>query len=425
VNEALRWTATAEGAAAPHEADRDATAGAGAANPPVRACILVVDDNADMRECLTRVLSPSFDVTVAEDRQAALDLVNAERSFELVLTDVMMPRLGGFGLLRALREDPRTRPMPVLLLSARAGEEASVEGLEAGADDHLIKPFAARELIARTRSALELARMRNEVAARRALELHLQQAIQARDEFLSIASHELRTPLTPLRLQVGALAQQADAVAKDASASAWLHKRLDKVRRNTERLTRLVDELLELSRVVSGRIPITLEDVDLAAVVRVVVRHFEDIGAVAESGSDVRVHLPGPVEGRWDALRLEQVVANLLSNALKYGTATPIDISLESDGRLASLIISDGGIGIPEDAHERIFERFERAAAARHYGGFGVGLYVARRILEQLGGTIRVKSAPGAGATFTATLPVAGPSPAGCAGESETVSGLH
>lgn len=405
VDEARRWTSS-EGASPGQEQTNAATT--------ERPRILVVDDNADMREYLDRVLTPSFEVVTAMDGQAALDLVHARDRFELVLTDVMMPRLGGFGLLRALREDPRTRTIPVVILSARAGEEASVEGLEAGADDYLVKPFSTRELVARTRSAIALSRMREEVATLQAIETSLKQSIRARDEFLSIASHELRTPLTPLQIQISTLERHANGIAKDADAAAWLKKRLDNVRRQSERLNRLVDDLLDLSGVVSGEIALQLGDVDLVAIVHDVVKHFETTGAVRRSGCEVRVHAATPVVGCWDRDRLEQLTASLVSNALKYGAGSPIDIAVTEEGRIASLAVADRGIGISSDAQSRIFERFERferATSARHYGGFGAGLYVARQVAQALGGSIEIESALGAGATFRVSLPLDGPLP--------------
>ncbi|MFP2934879.1 response regulator, partial [Pyxidicoccus sp. 3LG] len=155
----------------------------------------------------------------------------------------MMPRLGGFGLLKALREEPRTRTLPVIMLSARAGEEASVEGLEAGADDYLVKPFSARELVARTRSALELSWMRGEVTKHEVTEAHLREAVRARDEFLSVASHELKTPLTAFRLQL-------ELIERNLGPEARTHvgNRILSAGRQVGRLSALVENLLDVSQ---------------------------------------------------------------------------------------------------------------------------------------------------------------------------------
>ncbi len=158
VEEALRWLpeeSSAHGVDVESQTDPEPDA----ALPSDRPLILLADDNADMRNYVRRLLAPRYEVHFVPDGQAALDAARRRRP-ALVLSDVMMPRLDGFGLLRALREDPELRDVPVILLSARAGEAPKVEGLEAGADDYLVKPFSARELLARVAAALELARMR-------------------------------------------------------------------------------------------------------------------------------------------------------------------------------------------------------------------------------------------------------------------------
>ncbi|WP_395015436.1 response regulator [Dongia sp.] len=163
VEEALRWLPASEVGAVPTDRAEDAALPlhAGSAGP---ARILVADDNADMRAYIARLLGQRWQVETVADGAAALDAIRRERP-DLVLTDVMMPKLGGFELLRSLRDDPHSRDLPVIVLSARAGEEARVEGLDAGADDYLTKPFSARELIARVNANLELARVRQAATA--------------------------------------------------------------------------------------------------------------------------------------------------------------------------------------------------------------------------------------------------------------------
>jgi signal transduction histidine kinase len=143
--------------------------------------------------------------------------------------------------------------------------------------------------------------------------------------------------------------------------------------------------------------------VDLVAVVSEVVDRFSE--TAARTGSRVDVHAGGPLVGRWDRSRLDQVVANLLGNALKFGEGRPIRIAVtRGDGR-AELVVEDHGIGIPPERLPHIFERFERAVPSRHYGGFGLGLYIVRSLIEALGGTVRVDSTPGVGSRFTVVLP--------------------
>ena len=182
--------------------------------------VLVVDDNADLRGYLRTILESHFEVFVAADGMDALQQLRA-REVDVVVSDVMMPRLGGFGLLRELRADPRLQAVPFILLSARAGEEAAVEGLEAGADDYLIKPFSARELLARVQTQRTMSQLRAEAATLLAREAALKQALQERDDFLSVASHELKTPLAGMQLQLGASNPISPAMKGRSWTNGW------------------------------------------------------------------------------------------------------------------------------------------------------------------------------------------------------------
>jgi signal transduction histidine kinase len=231
-----------------------------------------------------------------------------------------------------------------------------------------------------------------------------QAALRAREEFLSIASHELRTPVSALVLQLEALRRGAGHLSTEQ-----LLTRTETARRGTQRLQRLVEVLLDVSR--SSYEPmelrLELEQVDLAALAREVAGRFAEQFALA--GCELRVNAPEPVVGRWDALRLEQVVTNLLSNAVKYGSGFPVELSVGVDGGRAWLSVRDEGIGIAPQDQGRLFERFGRVVSERHYGGFGLGLWIVRRICEALGGSVGVQSAAGEGSRFTVQLPCSGP----------------
>ncbi|MFY0572115.1 ATP-binding protein [Archangium lansingense] len=228
------------------------------------------------------------------------------------------------------------------------------------------------------------------------------EAVQVRDEFLSIASHELKTPLTPLRLKLHSMRRSARS-SEGAMDAETLRAHLDVAERQVARLSRLIDSLLDVSRIGAGKLELDWEDVDLAEVVREVVGRFEP--QASKAGCAVTVRAPGPVIGRWDRLRLEQVVTNLLSNALKYGAGKPVELSVSTEAGHALLLVRDQGIGIESGNLSRIFERFERAVSERHYGGLGLGLYITRTIVQALGGTIEARSTPGEGSTFIVTLP--------------------
>jgi PAS domain S-box-containing protein len=260
-----------------------------------------------------------------------------------------------------------------------------------------------RDLTERRRADEQALQLAREQAARREAEA----GVQARDRFLSIASHELRTPLNSLQINLQLLLR----AARDGSLHDRLAPRapaiLEACERQVKVFTRLVNDLLDISRIAAGRLELRLADVDLAAVVRDAVAHFGP--ELAQAGCPVTVDADAPAVGRWDRPRLEQVVMNLLSNALKYGRGKPVEVSVRADAESARLTVRDHGIGIEPEDRERIFTRFERAVTGHDYGGLGMGLYIVRQLAEALGGSVRVDSEPGAGAAFTVDLPRAGP----------------
>ncbi|WP_224248053.1 PAS domain-containing sensor histidine kinase [Hyalangium gracile] len=233
-----------------------------------------------------------------------------------------------------------------------------------------------------------------------------QQAVQLRDDFLSIASHELKTPLTPLSLKLQVMARLVSS-EQGEELTQRLGRDLDGMRRQVRRLSDLISDLLDVARISGGRLRLELDQVDLASLVREVSARFE---AEAErAGGRLQVYVEAPLVGRWDRLRLEQVVTNLLSNALKYGPGKPIHVRAELHGERARLTVRDEGIGIDAPHLARIFEKFERAVSDRHYGGLGLGLYITRQIVRALGGAIGVESELERGSTFTVELPLRGP----------------
>ncbi|HYH45121.1 MAG TPA: ATP-binding protein, partial [Thermoanaerobaculia bacterium] len=364
--------------------------------------ILLADDNADMREYVRRLLAPVYQVQAAADGRAALAAARSQPP-DLVLADVMMPGLDGFGLLRELRADPLTARIPVVLLSARAGEEARIEGLEAGADDYLVKPFSARELLARIRSHFDLARLREQAAERerellaetRAALQAAREAGRAKDKFLAALSHELRTPLTPVVAAVSRL--ERDPRFDGA------RRELAMIRRNVELEARLIDDLLDLTRVARGKFELHREVIDLRRVVQQAIEIC--CGPEVLAGSrrllvDIALADGTDSAGRvWgDASRLTQVFWNLLSNAVKF---TPpggvVGLRLEESGANVVVTVEDSGEGIGEEFLPVVFERFRQAANdVRGRTGLGLGLAIAKELVEMHGGSIAASSA-GAG----------------------------
>jgi len=236
-----------------------------------------------------------------------------------------------------------------------------------------------------------------EVTARQRSEelaAELRTALRAREEFLGIASHELKTPLTSLRLQLQ-MAQRGSRL--DA----------ERLLKQANRLARLIDDMLDITRMDAGKLAINRAPAELSFLVDDVLERFQpQLSAV---GSTVRTHVPQGIVGEWDAFRIEQVVTNLVTNAIKYAPGTPLDIrATKLDGK-AILTVADQGPGVAPHNHERIFRRFERAISANEVSGLGLGLFISRSIVESHGGSIRVESGPSGGATFVVELPLGNP----------------
>ena len=267
-------------------------------------------------------------------------------------------------------------------------------GRRPGSDAGLFSEEMATELARRVAVAADNARLYEEA----------QEAIRLRDEFLSVASHELRTPLTPLNLKLGMLRRVADQAGDGTLPAEQVATDIGVAARHVQRLTNLVDHLLDVTRIRAGKLQLQLEVVDLAEVVRDAVSR---VAAMAvETGSALEVDAPEQCTGVWDRMRLEQIVTNLLHNALKYGGGQPVRIRLAERGPGAVVLsVHDAGIGMDPGVLGRIFGRFERGHSGRHYPGLGLGLYITRQIVTALEGTISVESAPGQGSVFTVELP--------------------
>jgi PAS domain S-box-containing protein len=488
------------------------------------ARIILADDNADMRAYMRELLAPTYSVEAVADGEQALAAARVQRP-DLIISDVMMPQLDGFGLLAALRSDESLRSVPIVLLSARAGEEARIEGLDAGADDYLTKPFSARELVARVGALLELANMRRQaeealrrrtaqyetllneaplgvylvdadfrvrevnpharavfgdgpligadfeamirmrwqqpvaedVLARfrhtletgephvspehveqrrdrgvteyyewqihritlpeggygvvcyfRDISAHIQarSALQAadrqKDEFLAMLAHELRNPLAPLR-------NASELLAMSAGGEARTQFSVNVIKRQVTQLTRLVDDLLDISRITQGRIELNREPLELGAIIAQAVETVEPLlraknHRVSIISSYQQLHVNG------DNARLVQCVSNILTNAAKYTDAGG-DIQLRSyaEGSKAVIEISDSGVGITAELMPRIFDLFVQGDRTldRSQGGLGIGLSVVRRLVEMHDGEVTARSAGiGRGSVFEIRLPL-------------------
>jgi signal transduction histidine kinase len=401
VEEALRWVP-----APAVESPR--TAGAArillADESTGSARILLADDNADMREYVTRLLRERWNVEAVADGAAALARARQEPP-ALILSDVMMPGIDGFQLLQALRADPLTRGIPVIFLSARAGEESRIEGLSAGADDYLVKPFSARELLARVSTHLKIARaeaQRQQLLVReREARDEAEVANRSKDEFLAMLGHELRNPLAPIVTALHLMRLRGDET---------LHKERTIIERQVNHLVRLVDDLLDISRITRGRIELKRERIELSEILAKAIEMASPLIEQRQHQLEIDIRRQG-LALEADAVRMAQVVANLLNNAAKYtephGT---IAVSAGREGGEIVLRVRDTGIGLSAEMLPRVFDLFvqERQAIDRAQGGLGLGLAIVRTLVELHGGRVEARSeGHGRGSEFTVRLPAA------------------
>jgi light-regulated signal transduction histidine kinase (bacteriophytochrome) len=303
----------------------------------------------------------------------------------------MMPNLDGLGLVRALRDDPQTRTLPVILLSARAGQEASLEGLAAGADDYLAKPFTSQELLARVRTHLTMAQARDELLTKLA---HANEDLKA---FSSSVSHDLRAPLRELDGFAGILEEDHASELNDQA-----RRKIGLIRDSVRRMADIVDALLALSR--TGYQALEKEEFETNALVAQICAEL----TASPEGANVRISI-GDLPRTWgDRALLRQVWVNLISNGLKYSAGRPrpqVEISgYDADGE-SVFCVEDNGVGFDMSQVERLFGVFQRLHRGDEFPGTGVGLAIVKRVVEKHLGRVWAKGAPNHGAAFFFSLP--------------------
>jgi signal transduction histidine kinase len=360
--------------------------------------LLIVEDSDDDARLLAMEVRRSgydLDSRRVETANAMRAALAAER-WDAILCDYRLPAFDALAAIAVAQEGGRD--VPFIVVSGTVKEEFAVKVLKAGAHDFVVKDRLARLVPAIARELKE-AEMRRE--RRQALE-DLKVAVKARDEFLSIASHELKTPLTTLDLQVWSALGLVRGRSLEGLGDK-LTSKLQTAARQVDRLTALINNLLDVTRMTSGRMQVVKRETDLAEIVRDVAARSREL--MAKDVTPIVVNAQSPVRGLWDPVLLETIVSNLVSNAIRFGSGEPVEISVSSDANLATLVVRDHGIGIDLEDQQRIFGRFERAVPERHFGGFGIGLWVTRQATEAHDGRIRVSSLPGAGSTFVVELP--------------------
>jgi signal transduction histidine kinase len=368
-----------------------------------RGHVVFVDDNEATRYAVSRILAGAgYAVTAAETGRAGLERVRTEQP-DVVLLDIGLPDMSGFEVVRRLKGDATTRPIPVVHLSAMSVSAAEqAQGLEGGADAYLTHPIEPRVLVA-TLDAL--------LRARRA-EAALRDANQRKDDFLAVLSHELRNPLAPIRNAI-ALLDRAPPGSDPAARAKQI------LARQTEHLTRLVSDLLDVTRIERGKVELRRTRLDLQELVR---RTCEDLRSTFDQAR-VALRLAGGAGPLWieaDPTRIAQVISNLLQNAAKFTPAAgTVTVSVEAGEATAEVRVHDSGIGIEPEQVMGMFEPFAQAdrSLARTNGGLGLGLALVRGLVELHGGDVTARSEGlGRGAEFTirlprATAPAASPPP--------------
>ncbi|QGZ28721.1 hybrid sensor histidine kinase/response regulator [Stutzerimonas stutzeri] len=391
------------------------------------ANLLIVDDLPENLLALDAILrSPGVRVHQAESAEQALELL-LQHEFALAILDVQMPGMDGFQLAELMRGTERTKQIPIVFVSA-AGRELNYafKGYESGAVDFMQKPldthavrskvsvfvdlYRNRKRLARQLEALERSRREQEVLLDelRSIKGELEDAVRMRDDFMSIVSHELKTPLNTLILEVQLRKLQLGRNNFAAFSEDKLRQMVDKDERQIQSLIRLIDDMLDVSRIRTGKLSIRPSRVDLGKLTASVVENFAP--QMEASGCTLLFQRPEPIVGVWDEFRIEQVLANLLTNAMRYGAGKPVQVNVNASPTTACIEVSDQGIGINKKSLQRIFCQFERAEGSENSAGLGLGLFIAEQIVKAHNGRIQVESEEGKGALFRVLLPLAGES---------------
>ena len=389
----------------------------------IQAKLLIVDDLPENLLALEALIKREDRMVYkALSADEALSLL-LQHEFAMAILDVQMPGMNGFELAELMRGTEKTKNIPIVFVSA-AGRELNYafKGYESGAVDFLHKPLDIHAVKSKVNVFVDLYRqskaMKQQVEAleqsRREQEAllvqlqstqrELEQAVRMRDDFMSIVAHEVRTPLNGLILETQLRKMH---LARDNAAAFTLdkmHAMVDRDERQIKSLIRLIEDMLDVSRIRTGKLSIRPSRFDLAALVRGLLQNFAPQIDAAESS--VTLNAEESVIGHWDEFRIEQVISNLLTNALRYGAKSPISVKVYSENGQARVEVRDQGIGIGEENQKRIFQQFERVTAKHAVAGLGLGLFISEQIVTAHGGTITVESRIGEGALFRACLPL-------------------
>ena len=366
-----------------------------------RKCLLVDDLKGNLLALESLLKPEGAEIYRAQSGEEALELL-LEHDFALALVDVQMPGMNGFELAEYMRGTEKTRHIPIIFVTAGARvQEGVFQGYEAGAVDFLFKPLDPFIVRSKVRIFLELDQQK---ARLQRTERELTRALQARDEFFSIASHELKTPITAINLQLQILGRLLEQAPFEPPVKQRTDKAYGTFNRQVTKLNALVDTLLDVTRIKNGKLTLERRELDLGNLVREVLDRF----TASEKEVEIRGELEAGIVGEWDAQRMDQITTNLVSNAIKYGNGSAVDVRLQRVNGQARLTVMDKGSGISPERLPFIFDRFERAVENSSVQGLGLGLYIVKQIVQAHGGSVSVESALKQGTTFEVLLPLRG-----------------
>jgi len=363
--------------------------------------ILIVDDRPENLISLENLLKED-DVVIykAQSGIEALELL-LKHGFALALLDVQMPEMNGFELAELMRGKEKTKNIPIIFVTAGAIDaQHTFMGYDAGAVDFLYKPLDTRIVKSKVKVFKELEQQKLIIQDQLT---QLSQALKWRDDFLSIASHELKTPITSMRLQTQITERSLQKSETKSLSPEKLEKYFSTSNKQLDKLTRLIDDLLDTTRIRAGKLTVEPVEVNFSILIEDILERYED--QLQNANCLLELAIQKDVMVYCDPFRAEQVIINLISNAIKYAHGKPIAIKLSQEHGQAFVTISDSGPGIAPEKMDAIFERFKRGNKHEGISGLGLGLYIAKQVMDAHHGSITVKSTPGFGSTFTINFP--------------------